>query len=61
MNQMMIPDPNVIFPNEYHTSCFIKNVVTAPNILIGDYTYYDDLATQAVDQICKGHTSSDTQ
>lgn len=42
MNQMMIPDPNVIFPNEYHTSCFIKNVVTAPNILIGDYTYYDD-------------------
>ena len=27
MNQMMIPDPNVIFPNEYHTSCFIKNVV----------------------------------
>lgn len=42
MNQMMIPDPNVIFPNEYHTSCFIKNVITAPNILIGDYTYYDD-------------------
>lgn len=42
MNQMMIPDPNIIFPNEYHTSCFIKNVVTAPNILIGDYTYYDD-------------------
>lgn len=37
-----IPDPNVIFPNEYHTSCFIKNVVTAPNIQIGDYTYYDD-------------------
>ena len=42
MNQMIIPDPNIIFPNEYHTSCFIKNVVTAPNILIGDYTYYDD-------------------
>ena len=27
---------------EGKTSCFIKNVVTAPNILIGDYTYYDD-------------------
>lgn len=39
---MNIPDPNSIFPNEYHTSCFIKNVVKAPNIEIGDYTYYDD-------------------
>lgn len=37
-----IPDPNVIFPNDYHTSCFLKNVVKAPNIQIGDYTYYDD-------------------
>ena len=39
-----IPDPNVIFPNEYKTSCFLKNVVTAPNITVGDYTYYDDPA-----------------
>ena len=37
-----LPDPNSIFPNEYKTSCFIKNVVKAPNIFIGDYTYYDD-------------------
>ena len=37
-----IPDPNAIFPNEYHTSCFIKNVVSAPNIIVGDYIYYDD-------------------
>ena len=37
-----IPDPNQVFPNEYKTSCFIKNVVAAPNITIGDYTYYDD-------------------
>ena len=37
-----IPDPNVIFPNEYGTSCFVKNVVNAPNIELGDYTYYDD-------------------
>lgn len=37
-----IPDPSAVFPNEYGTSCFIRNVVTAPNILIGEYTYYDD-------------------
>lgn len=37
-----IPDPNVVFPNEFKTSCFIKNVITAPNIIVGDYTYYDD-------------------
>ena len=37
-----IPNPNELFPNEYGTSCFIKNAVTAPNIQIGDYTYYDD-------------------
>lgn len=37
-----IPDPNRVFPNEYKTTCFLKNVVTAPNILVGDYTYYDD-------------------
>ena len=39
---MNIPDPNAVFPNEYKTSCFIKNVVAAPNISVGDYTYYDD-------------------
>lgn len=37
-----IPNPNEIFPNEYKTSCFIKNVIQAPNIIVGDYTYYDD-------------------
>ena len=39
-----IPNPNAVFPNEYGTTCFLKNVVTAPNIFIGDYTYYDDPA-----------------
>lgn len=37
-----IPNPNAVFPNEYKTSCFIKNIIQAPNIPIGDYTYYDD-------------------
>ena len=37
------PDPNRLFPNENIKSvCFIKNAVTRPNIIIGDYTYYDD-------------------
>lgn len=35
------PDPNELFPNEYKTTCFIKNAVKAPNVFIGDYTYYD--------------------
>lgn len=39
---MNIPNPNEIFLNEFKTSCFIKNIVKAPNIHIGDYTYYDD-------------------
>ena len=41
-NTRKFPDPNAVFPNEYGTSCFIKNVIKAPNISVGDYTYYDD-------------------
>lgn len=37
-----IPNPNSVFPNDYKTSCFLKNIITAPNISVGDYTYYDD-------------------
>jgi len=38
------PDPNAIFPNEKIKSlCFIKNVITRPTIIVGDYTYYDDI------------------
>lgn len=36
-----IPNPNEVFPTTYKTSCFIKNIIKAPNIIIGDYTYYD--------------------
>ncbi|MCQ2752183.1 MAG: Vat family streptogramin A O-acetyltransferase [Coriobacteriales bacterium] len=37
------PDPNIVIPNKDIPSvCFIKNVVKNPNIIIGDYTYYDD-------------------
>ncbi|PWM71410.1 MAG: chloramphenicol acetyltransferase [Bacillota bacterium] len=39
-----IPNPDALFPNEYKTSCFIKNAVKAKNVFIGDYTYYDDVS-----------------
>ena len=37
------PDVNEKFPLKNYTGlCFLKNVVKNPNIIIGDYTYYDD-------------------
>ncbi|MDD4694050.1 MAG: Vat family streptogramin A O-acetyltransferase [Firmicutes bacterium] len=37
------PDPNAVYPNEKVKSvCYIKNIITRPNIIVGDYTYYDD-------------------
>ncbi len=37
-------DPNVKHPMEgFPQVCFIKNTVSNPNIVVGDYTYYDDL------------------
>ncbi|GLR17022.1 CatB-related O-acetyltransferase [Portibacter lacus] len=40
---MDIPDKNLKFPlPHYDRLCFLKNVVKNPNIIIGDYTYYDD-------------------
>ena len=36
-------DPNVIFPIKGVTrTCFLKNIITKPQIIVGDYTYYDD-------------------
>ena len=40
---MNIPDPNAVFPlPNYNKLCFLKNYVDNPNVVIGDYTYYDD-------------------
>ena len=40
---MNIPDKNKKFPLEnYDRLCFLKNIVKNPNIMVGDYTYYDD-------------------
>ena len=38
------PDPHAAFPNpNLPRLCFIKNMVKNPRIIIGDYTYYDDV------------------
>ncbi|MEO9100227.1 MAG: CatB-related O-acetyltransferase [Ginsengibacter sp.] len=40
---MIGPNKNQIFPLEnYNRLCFLKNIIKNPNIIIGDYTYYDD-------------------
>jgi len=40
---MNIPDANTLFPlPNYDRLCFLKNIITRPNIEVGDYTYYDD-------------------
>lgn len=40
---MNIPDKNVKFPlKHYDKLCFLKNIIKNPNIIVGDYTYYDD-------------------
>lgn len=40
---MQGPDKNAIFPlKNYDRLCFLKNIIKNPNIIVGDYTYYDD-------------------
>jgi virginiamycin A acetyltransferase len=40
---MKTPDKNQKFPlPHYDRLCFLKNIITNPNIIVGDYTYYDD-------------------
>ncbi len=37
------PSPDKTYPMEgFPQVCFLKNVITRPNIEVGDYTYYDD-------------------
>ncbi|MCP2732533.1 CatB-related O-acetyltransferase [Limnofasciculus baicalensis] len=43
MTENSSPNPNQVYPiKEHQRVCFIKNVIKAVNIIIGDYTYYDD-------------------
>ncbi|AJE09700.1 acetyltransferase, CysE/LacA/LpxA/NodL family domain protein [Clostridium botulinum CDC_1436] len=35
---------NAIYPNKaIKNICYIKNVITCPNIIVGEYNYYDDV------------------
>lgn len=37
------PDPRSLHPMQgFPQICFINNVISNPNIIVGDYTYYDD-------------------
>lgn len=37
------PDKHTLYPIEnIDRLCFLKNLITNPNIIVGDYTYYDD-------------------
>ncbi len=43
---MNIPDKHIKFPlANYDRLCFLKNIIKNPNIIVGDYTYYDDFET----------------
>jgi virginiamycin A acetyltransferase len=40
---MTEPNKNTSFPlANYNSLCFLKNIIKNPNIIVGDYTYYDD-------------------
>ena len=37
------PNPHVTYPIPFcKRTCFLKNIIDNPNIIVGDYTYYDD-------------------
>ena len=43
MTEQLGPNPNKPYPLADHRRvCFIKNFVKSPNIIVGDYSYYDD-------------------
>lgn len=43
MKPNMGPDPDIVYPmQDYDKLVFLKNFVKASNIIIGDYTYFDD-------------------
>ena len=39
------PDATMVYPLEHHNKLvFLRNIITRPNIEVGDFTYYDDHA-----------------
>lgn len=43
MSDANFPNPLTPYPLEsYKRLCFLKNIINNPNIIVGDFTYYDD-------------------
>lgn len=43
MTNKISPNPDILYPIEnIERICFLKNIIDNPQIIIGDYTYYDD-------------------
>lgn len=43
MSQLRYPNPNTLYPIKGVTrTVYLKNIITHPQIIVGDYTYYDD-------------------
>ena len=43
-NSMEYVNPDVVYPIEnWYRTCFLKNIITNPQIIVDDYTYYDDI------------------
>jgi len=43
MSKKNYPDPNTLYPIEGVTrTMYLKNIIQNPQIIVGDYTYYDD-------------------
>ncbi len=43
MSHLKHPDPDQIYPIAgIKRTCFLKNIIINPQIIVGDYTYYDD-------------------
>lgn len=40
---MKYPDPNSLYPIQgFSRTVYLKNIIKSPQIIVGDYTYYDD-------------------
>lgn len=43
MSKITYPNPNTLYPIKGVTrTVYLKNIITNPQIIVGDYTYYDD-------------------
>lgn len=43
MSKKKYPSPNTLYPIEgVARTVYLKNIITSPQIIVGDYTYYDD-------------------